>query len=146
MSEFTTKIDTFIVDTDEKLLAVLKTALKEVVEETQTPRSAGGKMPVDTGFLRWSGTAALNAVPTGPMGQGRSRKKEDGDGPLPEYRSVDTNQNLDLNISRLQKGDTFYFGWIAKYAEFMEVKYGFLASAVQNWQRHVDNAVRMLRK
>jgi len=134
---FETKIDKFIANTENKIMAVLKDAINEVVEEAQIPydkdKGGGGKMHVDTGFLRFSGVSALNKIPSGPS-------KRD-----PKKRYI-WESDVPLTLSKMTKDDTFYFGWTANYAKYREAYDGFLESAVQNWQKHINNAVRKLKK
>ena len=47
----------------DKMLAVLKQSIKDLVEDANTTVNDGGRMRVDTGFLRSSGVAALNEIP-----------------------------------------------------------------------------------
>ncbi len=139
---FEIQIDRFVADTEKKLLAVTQSAIQSVVDESQTSIFKGGKIPVDTGFLRASGVAEINQIPTG-LGRGRHRKKGET-GVLPEYASF--GESVPPSLARLKIGDFFVFGWTAKYARLMEIKYGFLESALQNWQSHVDAAVKRLKK
>lgn len=143
VDKFETQIDKFVVDTEKKLLAVVKESIKEVVLDAQTPVSKGGKMRVDTGFLRWSGIATLNELPRG-ISKGRRRRAGEV-GPLAEYnKEVETNINLVL--LKMKMGDVFYFGWTAKYARHREMYDGFLESALQKWQYFVDASAKKLRK
>lgn len=143
--KFETQIDKFVVDTQEKMLAVMRTSIDAVVKETQLPRKQGGRMRVDTGFLRWSGVSALNQIPRGPI-RGRKRGKLDPkEGMLAEYAG-DGGKAVVTNLSRMKIGDVFYFGWTAHYARYREAYDGFLAAALQNWQTHVNNAVKRLKK
>lgn len=50
MVDFNVVIDKFVADSKEKMLAVVKNSIQEVVQDAQTPIAKGGKMPVDTGF------------------------------------------------------------------------------------------------
>lgn len=142
---FDAVIDRVVADTKNKMLAVVKNSIQEVVEEAQTPIAKGGKMVVDTGFLRLSGQAQLNQIPSGPI-RGRHRTASDGDGVLPEYAVSDKADYILPTLARMKIGDTFYFGWTAIYALQQEIYHGFMESAVMNWQQIVDAQIRRLRK
>ena len=101
--------------------AVFKTAVQDMIEDAQTPRDKGGLMPVVTSFLRNSGSAAINSIPTGG-----------GFG------------NTAVVISRAKLGDTIYFGWTANYAQYMEAKYAFMRMATQRWGQFVKVAARRI--
>ncbi len=137
-------IDRIVADTENRMLLVMRESLNNVVEEAQTPVAKGGKMRVDTGFLRISGRAELNKIPAW-LGRGRKRKPGES-GILPEYAYDESNGPLVVILSRMKFGDTFFFGWTANYAKYREAYDGFLESALQNWQSHVDRAVEKLRK
>lgn len=144
MSNFEEVIDKFVINTEAKLLAVVRTAIQSTVEEAQTPRPKGGKMPVDTGFLRWSGLASLNARPSG-QGKGRERSASESVGPLAEY-STPRGDILARVLGEMKIGDSFYWGWTAIYARKQEAYNGFLDSAVANFKTHVAKAVAEFRK
>lgn len=145
-SNFTTVISNFVADTEKKGLAIIKTAIKATIKDAQTPVAKGGKMRVDTGFLRSSGIAQIGQIPSGPT-VGRDRRPGEV-GTLSEYglKEDSPGQNVDLAIINLKAGETFYFGWTARYAKYREAKDGFLESAVQKWQSFIDTAVGRLKK
>lgn len=89
-----------------------------VVNEAQRPVGAGGRMPVDTGFLRRSIRAAIGKAPDESSGS-----------PL----SVLSFARLDQDV---------YIGWHAEYAWFQELRKGFMRGALSNVQRHADAATR----
>jgi hypothetical protein len=97
-------------------------------------------MPIDTGFLRWSGVAKLNEVPSG-KGEGRLRQPGEK-GILSEYVDFERGGVLNGVLSKLKIGDTFYWGWTARYAKYQEMNSGFLISALENFRTHLDNAIR----
>lgn len=138
--KFDAQIDKIIANTKEKMLAVVKNSIQEVVDDAQTPVKEGGRMRVDTGFLRSSGVSELNKIPSGPT---EGRKREQGEtGVLYKY-------NKDFLIPILAKmkiGDKFYFGWSAKYAAVRELYDGFMETAVMKWSEIVENQVRRLKK
>lgn len=144
MSDFNATIDKFVAKTQENMLAVVKNSIQELVQDAQTPRSKGGKMPVDTGFLRFSGTATLNQLPSGQT-LGRERL-EGEEGVLSEYAVSNNASYVTDIITKMKIGDTFYFGWTALYARRQEIYNGFMESAVMNWQNIVNKQIGRLRK
>lgn len=130
---------------EDLLLAAVKNTIRKVVEEAQTPVREGGKMRVDTGFMRWSGTAALNEMPAG-LTKGRLRKKGE-EGVLPEYAMKEVGgKMLNSVLVDMKVGDIFYFGWTAEYAPHWEMYDGFMISAVNNFNFHFNEEVGRLRK
>ena len=120
-------IDQWVAKSQARLEAVWKTAAQDIAREVQTPRAKGGRMPVDTGFLRNSFTADINKTPSGNGNSSYSA------GPI------------SIVINRAKIGDRVVFGWGANYAIYMEVRYSFLRSAAQNWQQIVDKAAQKVR-
>lgn len=137
-------MDKFVADSKDKMIAVIKNSIKEVVQDAQTPLSKGGKIHVDTGFLRSSGQAQLNQIPSG---QTEGRKRAEGElGVLPEYAMPDNADYILSTLAKMKIGDTFYFGWTARYASTREIYDGFMESAVMKWKEIVDNQIRRLKK
>lgn len=122
----------------EDIMAVVKQSVQDVMSDAQQPKARGGRMPVDTGYLRNSLVSALNGTTsiTGPASYG-------------------------LVIARMEAGDIFESGWLAEYA--MRIEFGFkgtdakgrrynqapaffLRGAAQKWPRFVRaNAMRFKR-
>lgn len=129
---FAAQVDRIFVNTDKKLNLVQKQALINIIEEMQTPVSKGGKMHVDTGFLRASGQASLNGMPTGQS--------------IPSKTIPQVESNATLIIGQMQLGSTLFWGWTANYAKYREAYDAFMYSAIQNWQKTVDNVVAEAKK
>lgn len=130
---FKTKIDEIIVNTEARLLAVMRTAISSTVEDAQTPVPKGGKMRVKTGFLRSTGLASLEGPPVGPT-TGDKKQLYTWEG-----------NPLNIVLAKMKIGDIFYWGWTAHYAKYREAYDGFLEAALQNWQTHVDAAIAILK-
>lgn len=88
--------------------AVFKEATQEVVEEMQKPVGQGGRMRVDTGFLR----ASLLAFSASMPAINASAKPIDG-------RTYTPGQ-VEAVIAGADIGDTLYFGYTAAYAVHRE--------------------------
>ncbi len=120
-------IDEFIKVSEKRMIAVMQQSIQDVVNEAQQPITKGGRMRVDTGFLRSSGQHSIGSIPTGPT---------KGENKLPNSYQYDSGP-LITTLSKLKFGDVFFFGWTAGYAEVREVYDGFLGGALQNWARIV---------
>ena len=127
-------IDRIIVNTEARMLMVMKQATLNAINEMQTPVAKGGKMRVDTGFLRASGQASLNGMPSGP-----ARPPKGG---TFDYSGA----NTEATIGKMQFGSVLYWAWTASYAAYREAYDGFMYSTLQNWQQIVDNVVAEARR
>lgn len=96
-------------------------------------------MRVDTGFLRASGQASLNGMPTGPV-RGDSTDKHHYD------NGEKVSPTVTLNLGELKLGSTLFFGWTANYAIYREAYDGFLEGATQNWQKIVNTVTDEIRE
>jgi len=125
----------------EAVEAVFKESTKEIVREMQSPRSAGGRMRVDTGFLRASLMASTAAMP--PI----NPNAKPSDGGAYTYNEG----QIEAVIAGASVGDTLYFGYTASYAAHRE--YGangqppdaFVRLAVQNWGMAVDRNAKKVK-
>lgn len=117
---------------------VIQQSIQDVSALAQTTKAKGGRMPVDTGFLRNSYTAGLNGTTTltGP-------------------------DAYVATVAGLEVGDTFTAGWTAAYALRMEKGFVgedslgrtynqagnfFMESALMQWQAINDaNAAEIAR-
>lgn len=137
---FEQQVASFTDGGERALLAVARDAISEVAEQANTPVSKGGRMRVDTGFLRASAVAELNQIPSGPT-EGRARSAgETGAIYSPNAES------LNLVLAKMKLGDTVFFGWTARYAKYRETYDAFLETALQNWQGIVNVSIRKFRR
>lgn len=141
MTGFAATVAEWAKETDARLLATVQTAALDMVNDMQTTRAKGGRMRVDTGFLRASGRGAINVMPSGPS-------EKPADAPTGQYTGIYDNFDgypLGAVIQDLKLGDTFFFGWTANYATVRETYDGFVSVAVQDWQGYIDRATKKLR-
>jgi hypothetical protein len=131
--DFKTDIDRFVANTNQRLLNVVVGAIQSTVNEAQTPRDKGGLMRVKFGFLRASGIATLNVLPSGISHPEKGKTY------------VWNGEALITVLDKMKFGDVFCFGWVAHYARYREAFDGFLEAAMQNWQKHVDTEVSYYR-
>lgn len=122
--------------------AVFKESVQEIVSEMQTPIAAGGRMRVDTGFLRASLMASTASMPAIS-----SNKK-----PVPGQRYAYDDGSIEAVILGADVSDTIYIGYTAAYAGHRE--YGvngqapdaFVRSAVQRWDVIVEAKANELKR
>lgn len=131
--DFETQIDNFVINTQARLLAVMRTAISRTIDDAQTPTAKGGKMRVDTGFLRASGQASLEGIPAGPSK------------PVKDTAYAYNGDALNVVLAKMQIGDSFFWGWTAKYAKYREAYDGFLEASLQNWQTRVNAVVNIFK-
>lgn len=133
-STFDAQVDAWVRQTQARVRAVYRQSVQSVVDQAQTPTFKGGNMRVDTGFLRNTGTAALNGLPSGPSSNPNTTQ--------PEWRG----ESLALVLSRADTDDEVVFGWTANYARVREAQDGFMRLAVQNWDQIVQREARNVRR
>ena len=126
---FSAQVDDWIAKSQALSMAVLQQATQAVINDANTPVANGGRMRVDTGFLRNSLKANIGSMPSGASSPGNWDDSE-----------------VVLTLTRLQPGQVFYAGWLANYARPREHYDGFLRMATQRWQEQVDAAARQLRQ
>lgn len=107
-------------------LAVFRESSQRVIAAAQEPVSAGGNLPVVTGYLRATGKASI-----GEPGYSVTYKPEDGGSY--SYNADAAN----LTIAGATLDDMVYFIWTANYAPFVEARRGFVRLAAQRWQQIV---------
>lgn len=103
---------------------IAKTAVQEMATEASIPIAQGGRMPVDTSFLRSSLLAAFDGPPQGPT----------------EGVPI-TGSPLAATLIRWDPlTQVFWMGWTAHYASLMELRYGFRTGASERWDTFVQRA------
>lgn len=133
---FTAQVREKIVEPNKlKLDALVRQSVQDVIHDAQLSDDKGGRMRIDTGFLRASGQMSFSGMPTGP-----ERGSDDAKPGTYQWAA----DNVELRLSTAGVGDTIFFGWTAKYAAAREFHDGFLSGAVQRWQQIVDANVRKL--
>jgi len=115
-----------------RMRAVVQESTQRTVEMAQRVRGEGGRMRVDTGFLRASGGAALDNPPTGPT-------SNDG-----EVTGQLTGQPLPVILATWKPGQDIYWGWTANYARIRESKDGFARGAAEKWPDTVRQVTRIV--
>jgi len=128
---FSADIEDIVTVNEKRMTALMRQSLQDVINNASQSTAKGGRMRVDTGFLRGSGKASLTGMPSGPT---RGEKTEPG-----AYGGADAalDTSVASAIENLEMGNTFYFGWTANYAKYREVFDGFLEGALMQWGRIV---------
>lgn len=134
---FEADVSAMVKKTKNNMSLVVRASLQDVVDLAQLPVAKGGRMRVDTGFLRASGQGSFSGMPTGPVrGEVKVKFHYDNGG-----RSTTI-----VELSSMQIGSTFYFGWTAEYAKYREAYDGFLETAVQRWPEIVNKRIEQINK
>ena len=118
--QFEATIRAFAEDAERKAEAIFKQSAQDVIADAQTPVAQGGRLPVDTGFLRNSLQAGLNGS-----------------------TALDGVDSYVMTIAGAELGDVIEAGWTADYAKHVE--YGtqgrqgrfFMRGAAQKWPQIV---------
>lgn len=134
MSDFGNKVNRFGAIAQARLRAASRMAVQDTVEDAQHPMKAGGRMRIDTGFLRASIQGAINGTPKGPTDNPNRREYSDGEQAAGEPIAATL---LRWDILR---GQFITVGWTANYARYREYKDGFLRGAVADWKKNVTQA------
>jgi len=130
--KFNAAIDEFIRKSESRVKAVCQQSAHQVFEDASVSTTKGGRMRVDTGFLRNSGQVSLTGLPVGP------ERIDEGMPSAP---------NLALETLRWEPGKTaIWFGWTANYARSREYYDGFMSEAVKNWQQIVSKKAAELKR
>ena len=136
MTSFQQQVANYTKKYEKQLRATAREAVQETVAIAQTPRGAGGRMRVDTGFLRASIVAGLGRMPSGP-----TQAIEDA-----AYNYTGTAVAAALLRWDPNTGQTFFAGWSANYARPREFRDGFLRGATEQWPKTVDSAAKRVRR
>lgn len=129
---FSAQVEGFVTETEKRMVALAKQSTTDLINQVQTPVGKGGRMRVDTGFLRASGQMSLTGLPSGPVR---------GD---PDKKYTWNKATAVADFANFALGSTIYFGWTANYAKYREAYDGFLITGIQNWQTIVNNVVAQI--
>lgn len=140
MASFSAQVSDWVRQTKGASKAVLKQSAQELVNEAQTPRALGGRMRVDTGFLRASLMASTASMP----------KINPSAKPAEGGTFAWTEAEIAVVLAGADLGDTIYFGWTAAYAAHREFGArgqppdAFVRSAAQKWPQIVQRVEAQL--
>ena len=148
MSNFAATVQALSEKYQRQTRAVMRGSVQEVVSKAQRVgeskkgigggKNEGGRMRVDTGFLRASLAASTGSMPTGES----VNPDPTADGVVFQYEGTD----ISMALLNWQAGETMYVGWTANYARPREYRDGFLRGAVEEWDGIVKNTVHNVRR
>ena len=123
----------------ERLRVTMRESTQTTISLAQRVKPQGGRMRVDTGFLRASIQAAVGQMPSG-----QSKNEE---GIIYPVGSVVSGEPVSVSLLRWNPldGSSFFVGWTANYAQPREHKDGFLRGATEVWDRTVDKTAMRVR-
>ena len=132
--EFSAQVDKIISVNKDRMNALMRESTQRVIDDAQTPTGKGGRMRVDTGFLRASGQLSLGGMPSGPVR---------GD---PEKSYTFEGGTVSLTLAGAELGNSLFFGWSANYAQYRETYDGFLSNAVSKWPKIVETVTEEIKR
>lgn len=130
------QVDAFALATEKRMVALVRQSTQNTADIAQHPVAKGGRMRVDTGFLRASGQMSLNGLPTGPV---RGEKTEKNSYETPVHTTITA-------LSKFELGNSVFFGWTANYARRRNLYDGFLDMAVKDWPNIVARVASEIRR
>ena len=119
----------------EALTALVRQSAQDVEQAASTPRAAGGRMPIDTGFLRNSVVTTVDGSTPGPTGIGLSRDQR--------FASLG-HPNTQAALSQAQVGNIIMLTWTAFYAAYVEHNTMFMRGAIEMWDAIVEENARAI--
>jgi hypothetical protein len=130
---FSAQVDAWARKSEKRMTAIFREAAQLTFADAQLPVAKGGRMRVDTGFLRASFSASKSSIPSMTMSNPDRKKKYEA-----------STSVVALVIAGAKIGDHIYAGWGANYAAARE--YGgpdaFMRGAAERWQEFVRKATR----
>lgn len=147
MADFGKQVAGYVETYKKRLRATAREATQETVAIATKPRAKGGRMRVDTGFLRASGVAAVGQMPSGPTTNEGNTDYGDGEREgLPDKQV--SGEPIAVTLLRWDPntGKPLFYGFTANYARPREYKDGFLRGATELWPDTVDKAAREARR
>ena len=134
MGQFSNKIRQFREQYRKRYRATARLAVSDTIRMAQRTTGEGGRMRVQTGFLRASVQGAINHMPSGPTSNEDNKQYAGGTQVAGEPIAVTLAKWDPL------KGQVLFIGWTANYARPREYKDGFLRGSVEMWDSTVDRA------
>ena len=130
MKDFGDQVADFTKKYKKRMRATARLSVEKTAEMANVPTAKGGRMRVDTGFLRSSIAARVGGMPSGPSS---------GDGPTAGTPIAVTLLQWEPDEGKV------YVGWTANYARPREYRDGFMRGAVEKWPQTVDAVVRQVK-
>lgn len=139
MATFALQLKEFADLSKKALLAVHRGATQEVADRVRIPVGKGGRIRVDTGFLRASLMGSTAAMPPiDPTARPPADAQPNSFAP--------NNQQISLAIASATLDETFYLGFTAAYAQYRENLDLYVETVALSWPAIVDVEVTIVRK
>ena len=140
MSSFDRQVAKYALEYAERFRAVARTAVNDTAHMASVPVGKGGRMRIDTGFLRASIQGAVQSMPSGPTTNEGKRNYPAG--------SFISGEPVAVALLRWNPNDgtPFFVGWTANYARKREAYDGFMRGAVEKWDQTVAKAAKKVEK
>lgn len=135
MAGFGNEVAAYVDRYKKRLRATAKESVQETVDIAQKTRGEGGRLRVDTGFLRASLSAKIGSMPSGESENPGQSVSYDGSAVAAEL----IRWNPD-------KGETFFAGYTAEYARPRESEDGFMRGATERWPDTVDKVAEKVKR
>jgi hypothetical protein len=137
MALFDNQVRQFTKEYRARLRAVAREAVQDTISMAQRTEPEGGRMRIDTGFLRASGQAALHTMPSGQVRPKKGSKKG-------AYTRQVAGDPIAVTLLRWDPNtrDVLFVGWTAAYAREREAKDSFLGNATEVWDQTLRKAVK----
>ena len=119
-----------------RLRATARTAVQDLEGEITATRGEGGRLRVDTGFLRASLGWDVGSLPSGPTSS--------PGGDIPAGATL-TGVPLTVALAQWDFNQPLFGGFSASYARPREAKDGFVRGGVEKWDTIVDSAAKRVR-
>ena len=119
-----------------RMRATARTAVQDLEGEITATRGEGGRLRIDTGFLRASLGWNVGSLPSGPT---------DNPGGNVSAGAVLTGVPLTVALAQWDFSRPIFGGFSASYARPREAKDGFLRGGVEKWDSIVDSAAKRVR-
>lgn len=136
MTGFGAQVEAMTKKYQKQMRVLLRESAQATVSLAQRIEKEGGRMRVDTGFLRASINASVGAMPIGISVNPDPKTKD-----AFKY----TGDSISMALLKWQPGETLYIGWTANYARPREYRDGFLRGAVEQWDGTVKKIVTRIR-
>ena len=132
MSSFSQQVARFTDNAERKTRETFRNSVEALAQESNATINEGGRLRIDTGFLRASQSVTLNDRPRGPVR---------GD-PGTTY-TTRIGQSPTEALARWKGDEAVYIGWTANYAIFREFRDGFARGAAEKWPRIVNTFAKL---
>lgn len=137
MASFENQVRQFDVKARQALRVVARESVQDVISIAQTTVGAGGRMRIDTGFLRASIQAALHTMPSGPTAPKKGAKKG-------QHKTQVAGEPVAVTLLQWDPYTSarLFVGWTAAYARTREYHDSYLEGAVELWDQIVKRAAK----